>query len=554
MPARPIVMKDLLVWLGLPSAIAAALVTYWNLLPGWAQAFLPWTALLLVALILRGYTWGGWHFEKIPKLKVWIADLEKGVLSPIQWLRIESALHTHDPRHPVRRAMLTTDRVLASLWHTERWTLSSFVRAWEIAILYPIALLMVLWIITGIGTLGDAVLLPPVSWEKRILLLVLVGVLPFVYLIMEREASRRGRWTTFLLAVSFGAIGVAIGLAFVVTGAGAVAVAVAGLIAGSCFVVGTSHGAGTNPAFVVGAIVGAVALAGADPDPVGVASVVTRAAVVAGAGAGAIAVAFAVAFGAERIEALVRQRAPAMAWTVAVGFALVWLLLLGLVSKYLPTQVDKPSRLLADESAFVMIAFLGLLPIFNALLDWISVGLTRAFIRRYLAGSLGVWLFVLFDLFSALALMIALYLGVLVVFKSMSTWGWGVDAKAMIIAFRDDPLAPQAQWLTAMAITNLFPTMIHLGLALTGIATGFFHGHREALTSAIAKLRSASPIVMADGKPARQVSGLSGFEARILVDYLFVDRWLGVLIALGLVFALVPLFAALLSWALGFLV
>lgn len=196
--------------------------------------------------------------------------------------------------------------------------------------------------------------------------------------------------------------------------------------------------------------------------------------------------------------------------------------------------------------SFVFLTFICLLPLFNALCDWISVGATRAFIRRYLDGRMKVWQFLVLDGLIAVVMMLALYVGTVGLFLAMQHWGWPVDARALLAAFRADPVSPQASWVTAMAVTNLLPTLLHLSVAVVGLATGHLHGGRDTLAAAFNRLQSAGLATPGDSDPAS--AGLTRREAYAVLNYLYFDRWLGALLAVSLIVALWPLLAHALAW------
>src|SRR5262249_3606537 len=64
-------------------------------------------------------------------------------------------------------------------------------------------------------------------------------------------------------------------------------------------------------------------------------------------------------------------------------------------------------QLTATEVSFLLLVFVGTLPLLNALLDWISVGLTRRFIRGYLDRSRNFFWFLALDGITAVLLTVA---------------------------------------------------------------------------------------------------------------------------------------------------
>ena len=305
-----------------------------------------------------------------------------------------------------------------------------------LAAAYPILSLAAQWIAGSPMSLGDAPLAEAGSAGQRafvavwiILIIVLIGL----FVRAERNQSQ-ARWPLLMsvLGTVLGgmylagrlyipspvAVAVAFAFAFAVAGAVAFAFAFAGAFALAF-------------AFaVVGAGGVAVAVAGA----------------VAGAGAGAFA--FALAFAVDRYN---RGKSP-LWW---VGFLVILLFALTATILLRDRIADAP---LASMDAMVF-AFLGAFPIFNALADFASIGLTRYLLRRGLSGA--SWRTALADLLGGGAIFAALGL-------SLVTWLHLVrlpdgaallDLPGLFGGLRTTP--GDYWWLFFMLFSTLIPTLLH---------------------------------------------------------------------------------------------
>ena len=126
--------------------------------------------------------------------------------------------------------------------------------------------------------------------------------------------------------------------------------------------------------------------------------------------------------------------------------------------------------LTSSGMSFVALVFLGLLPLLNAVSDWVSINATRAFIARMQAGaSRGeVGRLYFYDFAIALALTLIVYAAALAVIWMMQRFGWQVDVKSVLVELRDNPWSGQSTWLLTLAVTNFIPTLIHVALWMFG--------------------------------------------------------------------------------------
>lgn len=112
--------------------------------------------------------------------------------------------------------------------------------------------------------------------------------------------------------------------------------------------------------------------------------------------------------------------------------------------------------------SFVLFFFFGLIPVINAIFDFVSVGLTRYFIARYRKGNWNWWCFLALDSSCAILLTLVLYAVMVSIFGLMEFWGWGVETEEIRTLFMYRRSESQNSWLILMAATNILPTLTHL--------------------------------------------------------------------------------------------
>ena len=197
--------------------------------------------------------------------------------------------------------------------------------------------------------------------------------------------------------------------------------------------------------------------------------------------------------------------------------------------------VLREGALSSGAMPFVLLMFLGLLPLLNAVSDWVSINATRAFIARMQAGASHgeVGRLYFYDFAIALALTLIVYAAALAVIWMMQRFGWQVDVKSVLIELRDNPWSGQSTWLLTLAVTNFIPTLIHVALWMFGSVQS-----RDADTRADIEqfLRDGG------GSAPRQI-------APTIVSMLRIQPWLERAMVLSLTLALFPLFAICVPWA-----
>ncbi len=337
----------------------------------------------------------------------------------------------------------------ASVWQTFRaaLTLRLYDRALLLAVVYPLALLIGIWIVSGdAGRLGAFTVLPEAAffWD-RAMALGLFALLTSSLIARNLAAASRHR-----------VVQQAAGWLPLITVAGAVAVAVAGAVAGEVAVAFAVAFAGAFAGAVAGEVAGAFAVA------------VAFAFAVAGAFAGAFAFAFAGAF------------AVAVAFAVAGAFAFVvllehldgkgkqrWarlLLSLSLPALWAALLIGLPWHEVPGGPRSLFL-FLGVFPLVNAVFDLLSyaatLSLMRLGLRRWHPIVTG-----LLDLLIACGLFLLLGLCLTALLSAMNAIS-GVRLIDLGAVFAGAWHTPESYlWLFFMLFSTILPTAIHAGLAL----------------------------------------------------------------------------------------
>jgi hypothetical protein len=563
--------------LGLGSA-AMAVLTWAAQVDLWILPLVAW----LLALLIRVR---GTHFALWPALNAPIDDLTKsGDLAAAfpggaaqRRLRVLFTARGQGSR--VAAAAQAVDRWLARWFGEATLSRIAFDRSLTFAFYYPIVLLLLVWLWSGQGRLG-AVEVLPASWPlaKRVALISFgfVGFFAVIwpFRVYVRTSGWR-RWFCFSLTMcaSSAVIVITVALtaiaAFVATGTGAdsgnlakavfsaVSLAIAFTVAGT--LVGVVAVARASPVAGVVAVAGAVAGAGSVAfAPVGGGGVaVSGAAVAVGAFTGACVVFLALQYAQKNWEKLFKL--PDTCGVVFWQFA-AWLVILTIVAWGLPQRADM-KLLSAGGPIFLVFFFLGVVPVWNASVDFASVALTRFFLRRYPRSSTGWRWMVPLDLLLAIGLTVLLFWGVLAALLLLQHAGWDVPADELVRQFRKDPTDPQVSWLTWMALTNVLPTLVHMGLACFGLWTGWL-GQDEAFANALRLRREAIPasatleaetVHPTQDWPLQLDAPLSKAQATKLVNWVYVDVWLVSLLPLALALSAWPAWRWLMAQALNWL-
>jgi hypothetical protein len=370
------------------------------------------------------------------------------------------------------------------------------------AVAYPILMLVLGWALFGIeGRVGSLVLLPEdtVWWARLVAIGGLVSVLVGRFTANSLPSRKRVvvQFVAYGLAVAFagvaafagagvftdattsaimaeGAAGLAFGDSRIVAAAVAdifadadevanavaasVAVAGAGAVAFAFAVAGTGAGAvavavaASVTVAVAGTGAGAGAGAGEVVDPVAVADKVAVAGAVAGTSAVAVAVAVAV------------ERATRRGHGAAAHGCFIILMITILIATARNGDMDfGPVR--------ISLVFLGVLPLFNAVFDYASIGLTRYLLRRGLATPRAAWAWGITDLVAAIAAFILLGCALIAMIHLMNGAANPpvLDLPALFSDLHDPVRRGDYGWLYLMLFSTFVPTFLHFSISLWSV-------------------------------------------------------------------------------------
>ena len=312
-------------------------------------------------------------------------------------------------------------------------SVSSFELLLRLAFSYPIVFVILAWLFTNSGSLGEVTVLGEIDAWRRVLVVLFILAACYSFIIFYRTDG----WRSWLWMVVAFAVAVAVAFAFAGAGAGAFAGAVAGAVA--------------------------VAVAGA----VAVAVVFAGAFAVAVAGAFAVAVAFAFALGMVYLETYVRRSGRMMIYFCAFYlFSICYLA----ISTFLIFVFSSEESIL---SGLTILLFLGVFPLLNAPLDWLSFGITRGLLRSIAGGGHGTVLTFLWAVADVLLALFFLLLVALVTWSGIylmnqvAHWASGavvVDLHQLLHQLRCDGWRANL-WIWLMLGSTLLPTAIHFLIA-----------------------------------------------------------------------------------------
>jgi hypothetical protein len=410
------------------------------------------------------------------------------------------------------------------------WTAPAFERCLLLALIYPIVTIVLIWAISGhIGPAEAALHLPPGTsglrraagmaliclsvfawsrcyrvegWVKKFVWFVIAiasasaiaGVYAIAVVIgfaVAFAVAFAGAFAgAFGFAVAFagaGAVAVTVTVAVAVTGAGAITIAIAGAVAVAvafAFVFAGAFAGAFAFAFAV-----AVTFAAADTIAYVVAFAQAYASAFGGVSAAASGAALAVAFIVTFFVAFLGAFLDAFAFAGALALAFTgaftltshlasgqqnWTFLIVLVAGMLALIIGIPA-LLASGPVWTTVGplflFIGLLTLINAPFDWVSLGLTRALLRRGLElGSWWPYFFALTD--AALAAVIITFLAAAMVigvqaFDAVTIHSGGepvLPLRELFDGVAAHPSEPEYWWLYALLISSMIPSMLNLAI------------------------------------------------------------------------------------------
>ena len=319
-----------------------------------------------------------------------------------------------------------------------------------IALAYPISAMMVQWLWGHAIDFGGQEMIAASPPQVRIFAVVWLGSASIFYLFYMLSQSR-WPWLWLILAVGIFYFGSYFTDDF----------AVRRNVSGFAFAVAVA-GAGAVAAAVTGAFAFAVA----------------------------VAVAVAVAFSVAVAGAEVRSSNPMVMRLFYCGVLLA-ILVIGIK---MPDDFGAGQR---NRAVFFMLTF-GLLPLFNAVFDFLSAGLTRYLLRLGLEQKRAVWRAIL-DGLGGIAIFFALGCSLItfVTFVTPADGGPLVDLAQLFANLRTTP--GDYIWLMMTLFSTLLPTLVHLSLMLLTLALHYPAGWRNFVAS-----------LLESGAQSRQASFLSG--------------------------------------------
>jgi hypothetical protein len=359
------------------------------------------------------------------------------------------------------------------------WGPNTFDFCLRLAVVYPLASVLLVWVVTGLNTSGISGFLPEADLGRRLFGLIGIGFSAFAFWkYLSEKGRKRFVWLAFAFAFATGA-GTAGPGAFAVASVAAFAAAVIFAFAFAAPV--------AAPVAAAGAGAGAVAFIGA----VAVASAVAF----AGTGAGAVAVAFAFTVAstvavAVAVAVFYIHEELTQAGRPSIGHGVFVMLLMSVILFIVWLQ---PS---SSSVAYAPLFFLGVLPLVNVVFDWGSIGLTRWLLRRTHQGH-SAWLNAAIDIVSALAILVLLAIATVATVQSFNLLAQSsgataplVDVAGLLATLRDKPGDPSVWWIYAILFSTLLPSALHGCLAAGTLITArlvpptWLEAHRVGLRQA----------------------------------------------------------------------
>src|SRR5216684_1032956 len=301
------------------------------------------------------------------------------------------------------------------------WTASAFDRCLSLALIYPIAAIFVIWLVSGhVGPAEIPLGLQAytAAWQRELA----AGLIGFSVPLFHRSLMFILWQVAIAVSLVAGVVAGVVAVAFAVAFSRAIAVAFAGAVT--------------------------FAVAFADAGAFAVAGVVAGAFVVAGA----------VTISNDLAVQNHRQ-----------GIFLLLFLFAAII------VCLGAATLLSHFETWVLIGhlllFLGLLTLLNAPIDWVSLGMTRALLRRGL--ELGGWwpyLLALADGLVAAAIVAPLSITMVIgvqAFDHLAEFGGGPDKRVLPLAplldgMAANPWAPEYWWVYALLLSTMIPSLISL--------------------------------------------------------------------------------------------
>jgi hypothetical protein len=340
------------------------------------------------------------------------------------------------------------------------WTAAAFDRCLLLALLYPIATIFAVWTISNhfgpaeaaLGLRGDVP-----AWGRGLIILAIIFQTFAGFKMSRSKGWHKSVWGifAFTFAFTFSFAGAAVGaVAIAFAAGGTVAIAAASAL-----------GIGIPGAAASAFAVGAGILFFVPPGD----GVVSFVGVGAGVGVSAVAIIFVCAWLSHKSA---RGGWHGLFLFIHGAFFAAACLLAAYAASPLRTWVTLGPELL----------FLGLLALLNAPFDWLSLGLTRALLRRGLERQ-GWWPYLYSFVDAALAgiiiaaLAIAMVIGVQA-FDELAVLGSGKASSAVLPldklfnGLAAHPSEPEYWWLYALLLSTMIPSLVNLAIGGASLMRG----------------------------------------------------------------------------------
>jgi hypothetical protein len=332
------------------------------------------------------------------------------------------------------------------------WTAPALDRCLLLALFYPILIIFVIWAVSGhVGPAESSLRLNPnvPAWQ-RAAAAVAVGCL-----LLLPWRPRRRSWKPFLWELLVFVTACAAAYA---SGAGVI-VNVAAVLINIVFGGFVTAGSGTDAVLV--AIFSSVSLGLVGFNAGGI--------VLQLAAMAALWVAY---FALGTLLGKIALKRQLLGVRISTFLAVMILACLGSARLFAPLETWK-------ISTGPMVLFLGLLTLLNAPFDWVSLGLTRALLRRGLELG-GWWPYALALVDAGLAAVVIAALGLTMVvgvqaFDGLAVHGGGTPILPLEPLFNgigSHPSSPEYWWLYALLLSTMIPSLVNLVIGGTSLVHG----------------------------------------------------------------------------------
>lgn len=495
---------------------------------GWWSPVCLWGILAALSLASRGYLPEGILHNSV-------ADLSSGkpLASVFKWQWNEKAARRFLTA-PVARdnPVKIVDGWLASLYGDELIGPKLFDRALLYAAFYPVVCLVIVWVFTGsIIGLGN----PEFDDDWGLLyrfvgLLNLAGIVGFTVWAFNGNAG----WLKKVVVTCFV-------LVFSYTTDSSFAAGVLGVVVGAVIFVASSFGSAIFVAGIVGGMVISMVIGILDiPGSTGASF--------------AASILFLTAFGAVATKLKRKALDASMNQRIVIMIALLIMLALFVAFGRWVLTIDWVTT--NSKSVIVslfILTYFAALPLWNALLDTISVAITRSLLGSYTAGKTGsvrMALTFAVDFLAAIILTLILYWGtvqLLILIEPIPS----PEGQAAFIQSLTTLGSPESYWVFAMAFTNFLPTLLHLAGQSSGKCLGVLQKKYSVNAAARQTLFEDTPTA-SNSVGATPVVTVSRTEALSIMRWVYLDRYLSATFPVVLVIAAIPhavaLTIAFVSW------